>query len=277
MAMEEKGFPPPKKKAKHLDTSPYIAEDKGKRREENTVEEMMSPIERKIVNVILRVGPWLTPVPTAYIVGRAAMHAFNLPLLVAVIAGIAVEVLGLAAIHTAMLVHDWADQVNGDPSRPPKRLANLAVLGYVVTVLLLTTVLEVRPDLRPYGTLILPLMSILAGTNIALANRYDRAARAKSQEQAGHPKEDTSKTQTVIENVRATVIPTNSVRTNGKNGVKVNGTNGANGKGRTNSVPTVREGIVSFLSAHPGASVRQVADAIGRSRSVTHKHMRVLV
>jgi len=238
------------------------------------VEEMMSPIERKIVNIILRVGPWLTPVPTAYIVGRATMHAFELPLLVAIIAGIAVEVLGLAAVHTAMLVHDWADQIDGDPSRPPKRLANLVVLGYVVIVLLLTTVLEVRPELRPYGTLILPLMSFLAGTNIALANRYDRAARTAQQE---HQKGDTDKAHVPIENVLPVVVPTNGAGTNGRNGHKVNGTNGGNGKGRTNGVLAVREGIVSYLSTHPGASVREVADAIGRSRSVTHKHMRALV
>lgn len=61
-------------------------------------------VERTAVGLVTRLIPWLAPIPSAFLVGRATIQYLEYPIGIGIIAAVIIEALGLAATSTA-LVH----------------------------------------------------------------------------------------------------------------------------------------------------------------------------
>jgi hypothetical protein len=141
--------------------------------------------ERQLVKLVAKAGPWLAPMPSAFFVGRSSLVHLDLPLAVAVIAAVMIEVLGLATVHTALWLSDYnASRRKSDP-RAPTWIAVVLAGGYLITTISLIVVLEVWPFLSVYAPALFPLLAIVGAWTLALiANQERREAAIKAQKAA---------------------------------------------------------------------------------------------
>ena len=69
--------------------------------------------ETQVIRHVARLGPWLSPLPAAYFVGRASwLHLFTVEpwpirLAVSLVIGLVVEMVSLAAFHTRLDLDRW--------------------------------------------------------------------------------------------------------------------------------------------------------------------------
>lgn len=135
-------------------------------------------LEAWAVDIVAKTAPWLAPLPTAYLIGQAAVEHLSWPVWVGVVAAIIIESLGLATTATALELRAWnARKRKADPSAPAQLAFGLVGL-YFLTAIGLTVVLDIFPPLTTYAPAIFPLLS-LAGVTV-LALRSDHRLRLEA-------------------------------------------------------------------------------------------------
>jgi len=130
--------------------------------------------ESKITSLISRLSPWLAPAPTAYLVGRATMQHLGWPFLVAFIAAIIIECLGLTTVATTLELREYNLTKRKSDPVAPFTLAAFMAGSYLVVAIGLTVMLDIAPVLSVYAPAIFPLLSLAGVTVIALRNDHQR-------------------------------------------------------------------------------------------------------
>lgn len=138
----------------------------------------MRSIETKTTDFIAGLAPWLAPIPTAYLVGRATLGALAWPLPVAICAAAIVESLGLAATNTALTLWEYNHARRKTDPAAPFTLAAGLVGVYVAVAVGLTVALDVAPSLARYAPAIWPGLSLTGVTLLGL--RADHARRLEA-------------------------------------------------------------------------------------------------
>ena len=138
----------------------------------------MKNLETRLTDLIAGLAPWLCPIPTAYLVGRAVYELLGWPLPVAICAAAIVESLGLAAANTALTLWTYnRSKRKADPGAPFALAA--AIMGvYIAVAVLLTVALDIYPSLATFAPAIFPLLSLAGVTTLAL--RADHRRRLES-------------------------------------------------------------------------------------------------
>ncbi len=131
-----------------------------------------------LIGWVLRIVPLLTPIPTAYVTWRAAIHAFELPGWVAFVMAAAVEGLGFSATDTAMMIWDYNETRRKSDPEAPFSLAVGTVFFYIGVVLGLTILVEVLPGLRDWALVVFPLMTLDAAVVWGLHSGHQRRLMA---------------------------------------------------------------------------------------------------
>lgn len=145
---------------------------------------MTANLETRITDFVAGAAPWLAPIPTAFVVTRAAVDFLSWPWPVALIAGATVETIGLAATNTALTLWDYnRSRRKSDPAAPAKMAAAL-VVGYVAVAVALTVALDLAPGLRPIAPVIFPFLSLVGVTLVGLRSDHRRRLAAIAQDKA---------------------------------------------------------------------------------------------
>lgn len=142
----------------------------------------LEQIEQAIVSLAGRVGPLLSPVPTAYLVGAASIEYLAWPQPIAIVAALVIECLGLASTGLALELYDYNKRKLASEPKAPALLSGLLVVTYFVVATGLTVALDISPDLARFAPAIFPTLS-LTGVSI-LAIRSDHRARVACNVQA---------------------------------------------------------------------------------------------
>ncbi|MHC4489948.1 MAG: hypothetical protein ACYSW7_12390, partial [Planctomycetota bacterium] len=145
--------------------------------------------ESAALSLVVRVGPWLGPVPTAYLVYERTQRHLNWPLWIAIAAGITLECLGVGT--SAVALKFWAynnAKLTKEPEAPTKIPVILTGV-YFVTALFLTVVLDVLSVDRKlrasdYAPAAFPLLSLAAVALLALRSAYTGAFMSKAARKA---------------------------------------------------------------------------------------------
>jgi hypothetical protein len=138
-------------------------------------------IETRAVTIVSRLAPWLSPLPTAYLVARAAVNHLAWPLPMAVVGALIVETLGLATAVTALELYQYnRSKRQADPTAP-FLLAVVLVVIYFASAIILTVLLDIAPLLAVYSQAIFPVLGLVGVLNLAV--RSDHAARLAAIEQ----------------------------------------------------------------------------------------------
>lgn len=129
------------------------------------------------VEIAAQVAPWCGPLPTAWVVGERAFSALAMPWPVAVSAGIAVELSGLAAMHTALTLRSYNGQRKPGEPGAPTWLAAGCVGIYAVSTAALTVMIG-----APLVTLSFVALSL--ASFVVLTLRADQKRRVAQVAQA---------------------------------------------------------------------------------------------
>jgi len=216
--------------------------------------EMAGRVEAAATDVVARVAPWASPLPTAYLTARATMEHLGWNDALGLVAGLIIESLGLAATATALMLWEYNRGKRKSDPVAPFALAGVLVGVYFASVLALTVVLDTAPVLAMYAPLIFPVLS-LAGVTV-LALRADHRRRLEMIE-AGRSR-------------RRSGGRSGNGQVAGQGGAVDRSVAGslerANRQRRLNREEAL-DGLVAFFAENPTASHRVAGIAIGRSKS----------
>jgi len=135
-------------------------------------------VESFIADIVAKIAPWVAPIPTAYLVGRATINHLNWPFLIGLIAAVIVESLGLATTLTALELRDYNKSKRKSDPAAPFWLAAILVGTYFIVALSLTVALDIFPEQAIFAPGIFPLLSLCGVTILAL--RADHGRRLKA-------------------------------------------------------------------------------------------------
>jgi hypothetical protein len=154
-------------------------------------------IEKRVLDFVAGVSPWLAPlIPTYFAAYNAYYYLakgngwFDIGAVVVV--ALVVETIGLAGVHTAIQFWNWNRRKNKTDDAAPMGLAVLAVVAYVVIIILVNGLLDFyavsNPAALPYVQIVAVALLSLLALNSALivalrAGQQDRESRAESARQ----------------------------------------------------------------------------------------------
>jgi hypothetical protein len=140
--------------------------------------------ERTAVGLVTRLIPWLAPIPSAFLVGRAAIHYLDYPMSIGVISAVIIEALGLAATSTALDIYIYNQTRRKVDPPAPLFLAIVLVLAYLFIATCLTIIVEVIPHLAVYAPVIFRSLSLAGAIILALQTMLSNRQKAISDEKA---------------------------------------------------------------------------------------------
>jgi len=159
------------------------------------IQERIAQTEATLTDLIAGLAPWLTPIPTAFLVGRATVRYLAWPVWVAVIAAVIIEALGLAAVNTALTLREYNAQRRKADPRAPFAVAAALVGVYLAVAVLLTVALDIVPDLARFAPAVFPALSLTGGTVLALRSDQRRRLAAIASDKAERQAERQAKRQ----------------------------------------------------------------------------------
>lgn len=158
--------------------------------ENKTINHYLAATERAAVDFLAVFAPWLGPIPSAYLVGKAARDRLGWADPIAWIAAIAVESIGVVSVVLALRLYEWNNTKNKSDPAAPFWLAMLCTGFYFVVTIGLTVLLDVYPELAQFAPAIFPLLAAIGAVNIAVKNgqarRESEKRRAKEERRAAH-------------------------------------------------------------------------------------------
>lgn len=139
------------------------------------------------ISIVSGVAPWLAPaIPAYFAIDNAQRYLLtggDLDVYFVWIVGLAVEFVGLAAVHTTLEFWQWN---NENEQKAPVYLAAIAALFYVITVLTVNALLELQTgvNVRVFAKAMLSTLTLPAALIIGLrAMHVQRIERTESAEQ----------------------------------------------------------------------------------------------
>ena len=139
----------------------------------------LNKLEDMAVDVIAIFSPWLAPIPSAYLVGKAAGLHLEWHPVVAVIAAVAVESIGVVSILLSLRLYEWNATKNKTDPTAPFALSLVTTAFYFIVTIGLTVVLDVYPELAKFAPAIFPLLAAVGASNIAMKDGQRRREEAK--------------------------------------------------------------------------------------------------
>jgi len=139
----------------------------------------LNELEDSAIDVIGVFGPWLGPLPSAYLVGAAAIKYLGWPPVIALVAAVAVESIGVLSVVLALRLYEWNETKNKTDPTAPLWLAVSLVAFYFVVTIGLTVMLDVIPELARYAPAVFPLLAAVGAVNIAIKNGQRRREAEK--------------------------------------------------------------------------------------------------
>jgi DNA-binding transcriptional ArsR family regulator len=229
---------------------------------------ILDRIESTVVDTASKLSPFLAPLPTAYLIGRATVNHLHWPTWVGVVSAVVVESLGLATMATALELYQYnATRRKTDP-QAPFLLAVVLASVYLVTATGLTVLLDTIQGLEVYAPAIFPALSMTGVTLLAVRLDHRRrleTIRAEKQERQAERKE--RKEHSILQMAQSVNMP-NAYLHLPLQSVNTGLT------GFTESVKSQNESkILDFYSANPGATPSEAAAATGMSRQSVYNHL----
>lgn len=136
--------------------------------------------EQRLIKLIARIAPWLGPVPSAWLVGRAVELHLSFPWYMALVTALVVESLGLVSMYNWQNFTDWNRRKLKTDAPAPAGLPLALGVFYLALTIGLVVILEVVPSLATYAPAAMPLLAAVGTINLTLlAGQEAREAAAQ--------------------------------------------------------------------------------------------------
>lgn len=214
------------------------------------LKQYLEKFEDAAIDVISVFGPWLGPIPSAYLVYRATVSHLGWIWPVALAAAIAVESIGVVSVVLALRLYEWNDtKRKSDPAAPFALSVALVVVYFIVTIGL-TVVLDVYPELSRFAPAIFPLLAAVGAVNIAIKNGQQRREATRATEKSNQKRQPKK----AMAQPRAT--PTQSKPL------------------EVDNLTDAQRRVYDVYQRNPNATQNQVADELGITRQAVSKQVR---
>lgn len=214
------------------------------------ITERLNEIEDLAVDVLAVFGPWFAPIPSAYLVGKAAHDYLSWHWLVAIIAAVAVESIGVVSVVLALRLYEWNEAKNKTDAAAPLPLALVNVAVYFVVTIGLTVLLDVVPELSRFAPAIFPLLAAVGAVNIAVKNGQRRREAEKQAAKVDRQR------------IKEAVLK------------PVNRQPNVNHPSTANQLTPSQRRIYDEYQRNPNATQSEIADRLGVSRQAVSKQIR---
>lgn len=143
------------------------------------MKQQLERIENTAIDVIAVFAPWLGPIPSAYLVGRACEAYLHWHWSIALVAAIAVESIGVVSVVLSLRLYEWNQTITQKETSAPFNLSVILVAIYFLVTIGLTVLLDVIPTLARFAPAIFPLLAAVGAVNIAVKNGQQRREAAR--------------------------------------------------------------------------------------------------
>jgi hypothetical protein len=137
--------------------------------------------EEAILYRVAQLGPWMSPIPSAWFVGSSSHELLGVPRWMAWIMAAVVELLGLSISHLALTLYTWNQQREEQDWKAPLWIPLVLAGLYLVTTLSLTVVLKALPHWIGAAPILFVLFAPAGTITLALLRVYQRQVTIKAQ------------------------------------------------------------------------------------------------
>ncbi len=240
----------------------------------------------------LRYFPLLSPVPTAWSVGRASYMVLHYPLPVAIVNALIIEGLGFLAVNTAMQMREFNKRLGSVEKHlvVPVGQAYLATLLYILTASVMTVFVEINPTLAIYAPLPFIFMSAAGAWLYALRRDFEVKvkecddARAKTKAEKDKVKAEKLEQKKKAQNNSTLQVAGKGSKLQGatsKQGVQVAGASSdklqVQPASKADKQPVQDDALLAYWRLNPQASDGDVAKHFGKSRQAIQQRREKLI
>jgi hypothetical protein len=219
----------------------------------------MDQIEALATDALAALGPWLAPIPSAALVARASVEHLRWPNGLGLVAGAIIEVLGLTATSTALMLWGYNESKRKMDPSAPFALTVVLVGFYYASTVGLTVLLDIVPDLARFAPVIFPTLALVGTVNLALRAQHKRRVATIATQKAERRAKRQAKRQT------AQVSNVSNIK---KFDTKLD----ALQAGRKAKRNARLDALLAFYVSNPEGNPTEAAQAIGVSRQTIYTY-----
>lgn len=139
------------------------------------VERFTRAVESLVINNVSALAPWLTPLIPAYMVGVSMYENLAFPVVIAVIAAIIIEIVGLSAVYTTYEFWDFNSSKHTGMNSAPLGVALPTAVFYLVVVLLFNVLMDMHStDVQKIAKGLISSLSAVSAIILALRAGHSR-------------------------------------------------------------------------------------------------------
>lgn len=226
--------------------------------------------ERTAIGMVSRLLPWLAPIPSAYLIGKAAMNQLQFPLGLGLIVAVIVEFLGLAAMSTFLDVFIFNQNRRKSDPPAPLWLPIMLVALYLILVISLTVIIEIVPSLTVYSPVLYPGISLAGYIMLSLQYYLSHRRKMISDEKAERRAE-----RQAARSEQVKIIDTNS-SSSLSNTMSNNGDLDRLEAGKQEKKARKLTNLLGEIQKNPGANISDLARILKVSRQTVYSHLELL-
>jgi len=232
----------------------------------DALSEWAGRLEVMATDALAAVGPWLAPIPSAALVARASVRHLGWSNGLGLVVGAIVEILGLTATSTTLTLWSYNESKRKSDPHAPLSLS-LALIGfYYGSVVGLTILLDIAPNLARYAPALFPTLALVGTVNLALRLQHKRRVAAIEADK----QERKARRQASRKRSRQAVAP--NVLNNRASDVNLD----ALQAGRRAKRAARLDALLTFYDDNPGAGPTDAARAVGVSRQTIYIYQKEL-
>ena len=227
-------------------------------------------VEAMATDALAAVGPWLAPIPSAALVARASIEHLQWSSGLGLVAGAIIEVLGLTATSTALMLWEYNEGKRKTDPVAPFPLAVVLVGFYYVSTIGLTVLLDIVPSLARFAPVIFPTLALVGTVNLAARAQHKQRVEAienvKAERKANRQGNRQGKRQGKRQ--AAAVEMSKEASNNGKTDTNLDTLRAARMSKRDGRL----DALLTFYLDNPDAGPSDAARAVGVSRQTIYTY-----
>ena len=223
--------------------------------------------ENFLVDEVSSVAPWLAPIPSAYLVARATIVYLAWGQLLAVVAALIIESLGLSTASTALALRNYNNSRRKADEPAPFGLAACLFVCYLVITVGFTGIFELDPALAKLAPPLFPLLALMGSVNLALRADHKRRLQMIADERVERKAKRHAGRQPSVKQANEPV--SGNLSNNDESDAFVDRMQ----TGRKAKVDSRILQMLDILKLHPGMSKTDIARSIDVSRKTVYSYL----
>jgi hypothetical protein len=138
------------------------------------IQAIVQELETTLVDTLASAAPWLGPIAPAYLAYQAMINVLGLPVWIAWVIALVIELLGISTINTAVQFWNYNQTRRSNDPSAPFWLAVAMAAFYLTVVLVVNVLLDQAAMLDKVAKFLLSSLSPVAAVTLSLRAQHSR-------------------------------------------------------------------------------------------------------